>query len=78
MTIDEIRQAKRLADHALSRVRLTADVRQKKLWQDIADEWLRRVATLEQRERMAKAEGGHRPENHPEKKKTSKRRPRRP
>jgi hypothetical protein len=77
MAIDEIRQAKRLADHALSRVRLTADRRQKELWQAIADEWLQRVAMLEQRAVDEKSEGTPLPEkseaeHRPEKRRTSK------
>lgn len=43
---DEIAQAQRLAGHAQSRADMTSDRRQKKLWQEIANEWLARVDML--------------------------------
>jgi hypothetical protein len=47
---EEIAQAQRLATHALSRASLTLDFRQKTLWQQIAEEWLARVETLQARQ----------------------------
>src|SRR5258705_1786590 len=44
MSNDEIAQARRLAEHALSRARTTADQRQKLLWLEIADTWAARAA----------------------------------
>jgi hypothetical protein len=48
----DIAQARRLAAHALSRAHMTGgDFRQKRLWQDIAEEWCTRAEALEERQR---------------------------
>ena len=53
MSYDQIAQARRLAEHALGRARATADLRQKKLWHQIADAWAARAAALKAEEPAA-------------------------
>jgi hypothetical protein len=60
---DEIAQARRLAAHALSRAQTTADRRQQKLWQEIADAWISRAAALEHRKLITDALPPRRPAN---------------
>ena len=55
MSNDEIAQARRLAEHALSRARATADQRQKLLWLEIADTWAARAAALQDRDQLGEA-----------------------
>jgi len=55
MTENEIAQARRLAQHALSRARATADQRQRLLWLEIADAWEARAAALVDKQQRAEA-----------------------